>query len=333
MFSKGCKLFTDRSAFKLSKRNDAKIQIGDRSLEQHLIEADIRPPFYMKEILSQQDWTIFEKPHQQKKRRPYAPQAMVGLILYGLMQGLSSLRDLERLARVDLGCMFITDGICPDFSSIGYFIRRHQTILSDLFFLNLTKSILKLTRSGVRSLAGDGTIIEAASSRYKLMRQEALDEQRKILASQMSKKPEDLQLAIDIEKMERASKILQERIDRRKEQHKPVETVSIHPIEPEAMVQPTKKGKISVPAYKPSVLANDARVVVAYDVHPSNEINSLFSMLNTVNHADYEGKVEELLLDGGYDSAEVLEETVKNDISILCAPHDKSSKKKVNKKV
>lgn len=325
-------MFTDRSAFKLNKGNEANINIGDRSLEQHLIEADIRPPLYIKEILSKQDWTIFEKEHQKKKRRPYAPKAMVGLILYGLMQGLSSLRDLERLARVDLGCMFITDGICPDFSSIGYFIRRHQTILSEVFFLSLTKSILKITRSGVRSLAGDGTIIEAASSRYKLMRQEAIAEKHEALTTQLSKNPQDQKLAIEVAKIEQVSKILQERINRRKEQRKSIETVSIHPIEPEAMVQPTKKGKISVPAYKPSVLANEARVVVAFDVHPSNEINSLFSMLDMTNQAGYEEKVEELLLDGGYDSVEVLEKTVKQNISTLCASHNKGSKKKVNKK-
>jgi transposase len=325
-------LFTDRSAFKLSRGREVTINVGARSLEQHLIEADIRPPFYIREILSKQDWSIFEKENQKKKRRPYAPQAMVGLILYGLMQGLSSLRDLERLARVDLACMFITDGICPDFSSIGYFIRRHQTVLSDVFFLSLTKSILKLTRSGVRSLAGDGTIIEAASSRYKLMRQEAIEEKCQKLTSKLSKNPEEQKLALEVEKMEQVSKILQERINKRKEQRKPVETVSIHPLEPEAMIQPTKKGKISVPAYKPSVLANEARVVVAFDVHPSNEINSLFSMLDMTNQADYEEKVEELLLDGGYDSAAVLEESIKQDISVLCAVHNKDRKKKVIKK-
>lgn len=325
-------MFTDRSAFKLNKGKEVIINVGSRSLEQHLIEADITPPFYIKEILSKQDWSIFEKENQLKKRRPYAPQSMVGLILYGLMQGLSSLRDLERLARVDLGCMFITDGICPDFSCIGYFIRRHRAILSDVFFLNLTKSIIKITRSGVRSLAGDGTIIEAASSRYSLMRREALEQKHEELNSQLRNNPEDEKLALDLEKLERASKILQERIDKRKEQRKPIETVTVHPIEPEAMVQPTKKGKISVPAYKPSVLANEARVVVAFDVHPSNEISSLFSMLDITNQAGYAEKVEELLLDGGYNSVEVLEKTVQQDISVLCASHDNAIKKKQKKK-
>jgi hypothetical protein len=252
---------------------------------------------------------------------------MIGLIFYGLMQGISSLRDLERLARVDLGCILITGGIFPDFSSIGYFIRRHQDTLSEEFFINLTKSVLKVTRSGVRSLAGDGTIIEAAASRYSLMRQEAVEKKYEELKAKSAAHPDNQTLAKAAEKMEQVSKTLQTRIDRRKEQHKSTETLTINPIEPEAVVQPTKKGKSSVPAYKPSVLANEARVVVALDVHPSNEINSLVSMLDKTSKAGYEEKVDELLLDGGYESFEVLGETIKRDISMLCAVHNKVKKK------
>ncbi|HHG8517567.1 TPA: transposase, partial [Legionella pneumophila] len=83
----------------------------------------------------------------------------------------------------------------------------------------------------------------------------------------------------------------------------------------------------AVPAYKPSVLANKARVVVALDVHPSNEIDSLVSMLDMTNRANYQEKVEELLLDGGYESHGVLEETLKRDISVLCSSSDNSKKK------
>jgi transposase len=321
------KLFTDRSSFKLKKDSKQEITIGKRSLEQHLLEADICQPFYIKEILSKLDWSLFENKHQNKGRKPYKPEAMVGLIFYGLMQGISSLRDLERLARVDLGSILITDGIFPDFSSIGYFIRRHEETLSEAFFINLTRSILKVTRSGVRSLAGDGTIIEAAASRYSIMRKEAVEKKYEELKNKSEAYPNDKALAESCEKMQHVSTALQARIDRRKAQRKSTETVTINPMEPDAVVQPTKKGKSSVPAYKPSVLANDARVVVALDVHPSNEINSLVSMLDMTNKAHYEQDIEELLLDGGYGAIEVLEEAIKRDISVLCSSHQESKKK------
>lgn len=320
-------MFTERLSFKLNKKNSNEIYIGKRSLEQHLLEADICQPFYIKELLSKQDWSIFENNQSKKGRKPYSPESMVGLIFYGLMQGISSLRDLERLARVDLGCLLITGGIFPDFSSIGYFIRRHQDTLSEDFFINLTRSILKVTRSGVRSLAGDGTIIEAAASRYNLMRQEVVEKKCEQLKAKSDVCPDDQALAEATEKMEQASKILQTRIDKRKEQHKSTETVTINPIEPEAVIQPTKKGKSAVPAYKPSVLANDARVVVAIDVHPSNEIESLISMLDMTDKLEKDN-VNELLLDGGYESIEVLEESIKRDISVLCAAGKNKKKAK-----
>jgi transposase len=53
---------------------------------------------------------------------PYAPRLMMGLILYGVMQGVHSLRELERLAGLDLGCMWVTGGIAPDPANIGRFV-------------------------------------------------------------------------------------------------------------------------------------------------------------------------------------------------------------------
>lgn len=313
-----------------SNQDELGILIGNQSIEQHLLMADIRQPFYIIELLSKQDWSIFEEKYQIKGRRPYKPQAMVGVILYGLMQGISSLRDLARMARVDLGCILITGGLFPDYSSISRFIQRHQCVLSEEFFINLTKSILKVTRSGIRSLAGDGTIIEAAASRYSLMKHEAVEEKKKEARTKSVAHPEDRTLALAAEKMEQVANELQTRINKRKEQHKSIETVTINPNEPEAVIQPTKKGKTSVPAYKPSVLANDARVIVAIDVHPSNEIESLMSMLEMTDKMEKDEDVQELLLDGGYESHEVLEESIKRNISVLCAP-GKKGKKKVKK--
>lgn len=311
----------------IEQGNGNVLSIGNQSIEDYLLMADIMQPFYVKELLSKQDWSIFAKEHPSKGRRPYSPQAIVGLILYGLMQGISSLRDLARMARIDLGCIFITEGVFPDRSSIGRFIQRHAELLSEEFFIQLTQRVLKATKSSVCSVAGDGTIIEAASSRYRLMRQEAIEECRNKLKVQVEANPEDIKLAEDIEKIEHVANELQKRINKRKEQHKPTESMTLNPLEPEAMVQPTKKGKTSVPSYKPSVLANDQRVIVAIDVHPSNEIESLFPMIDMANKIGKDEIVNELLLDGGYESHKVLEESMKRDISVLCTPGGTNKKK------
>lgn len=90
------------------------------------------------------------------------------------MQGVSSLRGLERLARLDLGCMWVTGGIAPGHANIGRFIHMHSESLTESFFESIVQTTLIMTGAGIASLAGDGTVIEAACSHYKVCREEAL---------------------------------------------------------------------------------------------------------------------------------------------------------------
>lgn len=47
-----------------------------------------------------------------------------------------SLRELERLARLDLGCMWVTGSIAPDHADIGRFIVLHEESLTAACALN-----------------------------------------------------------------------------------------------------------------------------------------------------------------------------------------------------
>jgi len=87
---------------------------------------------------------------------------MMGLILYGVRQGIHSLRALEQMARVDLGCMWVSGGIAPDHSVIGQFICRHASLISRCLFEGLTAAVPKRSDSNNGELAGNGTVIEAA---------------------------------------------------------------------------------------------------------------------------------------------------------------------------
>lgn len=147
------------------------IVIGTIPLEQYLRESGQTGVFTVARLLDEQDWTEFEGHYAATGRPPYSPRQMMGLILYGVMQGVHSLRELERLARLDLGCMWITGGIAPDFTKIGRFITRHATSLTSSFFESLTRHVLKATGSKSERLAGDGTVIEAACSHYNLLKE------------------------------------------------------------------------------------------------------------------------------------------------------------------
>ena len=150
------------------------IYLGMLRLDKYLEQAGLKAPISVAALLDAQDWSEFESRYAGSGRAPYAPRAMMGLVLFGIMQGIHSLRTLERLARVDLGCMWVTGGICPDHASIGRFILLHEDSFSNGFFESLTRTVLKVTGSDGQCLAGDGTIVEAACSHYKLLREEAV---------------------------------------------------------------------------------------------------------------------------------------------------------------
>ena len=63
--------------------------------------------------------------YQASGRRPLHRRVLLGLVVYGIMQGKWSLWELERLALVDLGAWWITGRLQPDHSTIGKFIQLH----------------------------------------------------------------------------------------------------------------------------------------------------------------------------------------------------------------
>jgi len=167
---------TSQAGAKFIEPDPARTQIG---LKDHLNRIGSADVFVIDRLLREQDWSAFESSYRPAGRRTDAPRLMVGLILYGVMHGKTSLRDLEAMARDNLGCLWIAGGIMPDHAVIGRFICQHASLLSVEFFHGLTSSVLTHTGSNVERTAGDGTVIEAAASRYGTIKREALESQVK----------------------------------------------------------------------------------------------------------------------------------------------------------
>lgn len=297
--------------------NPESIFIGPIRLREYLKQAGQKAPFVVADLLDRQDWTAFENRYANTGRAPYAPRAMLGLILMGVMQGLHSLRELERLARLDLGCMWVTGGITPDHAVIGRFIVLHEESITQTFFESLTRSILKTTGASSSRLAGDGTVIEAACSHYKLLKEEAI----RALAGPSPSDSKDKNKDDDVEPPTgpgtQLLEVFEQRAKTRKRSGSSTDTLSISPTEPEAMVQRLKRGKGLAASYKPSVLANESRIVTAMDVDPSSETKVIAAMLDQ-NARVVEEQAEELLLDAGYFDDGVIAATLARDVSLLC---------------
>jgi IS5 family transposase len=222
---------------------------------------------------------------------------MTGIVLYGLMHGVSSLRELERFARVDLGCMWVSGGNMPDHSVLGRFINRHEVELSALLFEQVVQAVLAKTGSSTRSVAGDGTVIEAMSSRYGVLKREAAEQRLTALPTG----PERDRLETMLETLD----------ERRAANGGRGHTV-LNPDEPDAAVL-RQKGMLGPRAsYVPTVLANDARVVIDAEVGSSHELEPMQALLERQAEA-----VDEVLLDAGFRAESVLELALEQELSVL----------------
>lgn len=273
------------------------ITLAGVALDEHLKRMGIKAPFVVRDLLGEVDWSEFEREYAASGRRAYAPRAMMGIVLYGLMQGVSSLRGLERLARTDLGCMWVSGGITPDYSVLGRFIHRHGEQLTGVFFTELTARVLKRTGTHAKMLAGDGTSVEAMSSRFALLSREALERRAADPARPLLKRAAAEQAAQRLEQRPNAKAIV--------------------PHEPEASLLKLKGGRGTRPAYVGSVLANEGRIVTAAQVHPSSEIAVIPALLDQAAAAGG-AMAEELLLDAGYHCFELIDLTLAREISLLC---------------
>ncbi|MGH6690500.1 MAG: transposase [Gammaproteobacteria bacterium] len=300
-----------------------RIMLGAVRLDEHLKAMGILWPFTVAGLLAEQDWAPFLGKLSPNGRPSYAPWAMVGLVVAGILKGVNTLRGLEELARSDLAVMWVTGGICPDHSVIGRFVLLHAETLSESFFAGLTASVLKATGSEVAMLGLDGTVIAAAVARLGTLKAEALAAalaEAEAAAAEASEagtekaKTAEAKAAAQVEKLAAAQAVLAERIAARTDKGKDAKGLSIHPYEPEAVVQPQKDKRTYAPSYKPVVLANGARVVVAGDVHPSCETAPVERL---VDQARAHGKVETVLADSGFNGAGTIEVAAERDIELL----------------
>jgi hypothetical protein len=203
----------------------------------------------------------------------------------------------------------------PDHSVIGRFVQQHETLLTESFFEQLTRQVLKATGSGTSAVAGDGTVIEAMSSRFKLIREEALNEALESAQQKALEHPEQAKAMPRVSQLEQAKQHLTERQKNQAAKGQDPTKTQIQLNEPEAVVQPQKNSKDFSSSYKPSVLANSARVIVACTVHPSSETAVMPEWLD---RAQALGQIDTALLDSGYFSEGIIRATEERSIELLC---------------
>jgi len=275
------------------------IRIGATPLREHLRAAGVRDATVVREVMRGLDFGAFEARYRSGGRPAFAPASVTGIIVYGLMHGVNSLRDMERFARLDLGCMWVSGGNMPDHSVLGRFINRHEVELSTLLFEQVVQAVLAKTNSSTRSVAGDGTVIEAMSSRYGILKREAAAERLAALPEDASAERERLETML-------------ETLDERRAANGGRGHTALNPDEPDASLLRLKNSPARRAGYVPTVLANDARVVIDAEVGSSHELAPMQALLERQADA-----VDEVLLDAGFRAESVLDLAVERDINVL----------------
>ncbi len=300
---------------KFVKPDPKRLFLGMTRLDAYLENIGATDVLALAKALEALDWTRFEELYAGAGRPSYSPRLMAGLIMYGIAQGRTSLRELEALACRDVGCMWVCGGIQPDHSNIGRFILRHAEAFEGSFFADVTVLALKATGSDASRVAGDGTVIQAAGSRYRTLKKEALEAKLKLAEQEASASPDDSAKHERQQKYAQAGEALSERMTARAKQRKASETLRVCTTEPEAPVQKMKNGGFAA-SYHASALANEKRIIVAADVQSSDEAKSIPPMLDEAEAIT--GKnVEELLADGNYCNKEVIAETLDRGVGLL----------------
>ena len=251
---------------------------------------------------------------------------MLGLIVYGMLKRQWSLRELEGLAKCDAGAWLVCGGHQPDHSTIGKFIQLHSEILSEEFFVDLVKQLARQLNLHTGVAAVDGTVIEAAVSRFGLLRAEAARAAAEQAQRAAAADPHDPELAEQAQVAQAAANVAEERNARRSAAGLKGET-KVAPGESEAVYQPRKDG-VRCAAYQPSVLVEQSEfegelgavkieLIVGQGVHPSSE-PALFNPLLAQHLTSFGCDPATVLADAGYASLKIFADCYARNLDLLC---------------
>ncbi|MEE1248493.1 MAG: transposase [Lachnospiraceae bacterium] len=104
-----------------------------------------------------------------KKGRPKCDsQILLKVILFAFMEnGISSLRNIEKLCRNDIRFMYLLDGMkVPSFATFGNFIRNDLTTSIEEIFRDINQYIFQTEQVDLQHTYIDGTKLEANANRY-----------------------------------------------------------------------------------------------------------------------------------------------------------------------
>jgi transposase len=144
--------------------------------------------YFILEIVDSLDLSDIEKAIQSKDprgERPYSPQMMTALILYGYCVGVFSSRKIARATYGDVAFRVLAGGAHPHFTSINQFRLDHRDALAGRF-LQVLKLCKKAGLVKLGHVAVDGSKIQANASKHKAMSYERMQKEEERLKAEIA---------------------------------------------------------------------------------------------------------------------------------------------------
>jgi len=290
------------------------------------------------EILSQIDWSSWEKEYDGRRGQPpIHPRHVAGAILYGLCRRIRSSRQLEEACNYRMDFIWLLQARRIDHTTFAKFRTRFSEPLKELFKqVGRIAMTLGLIRLG--DVAFDGTRVKANNSRYNTRTAASLEEKLKALGesfermmaeadaadaeapiqttfdgqedgptrlpeslADLEKRREQLQAALE--------KVKQQDEARRKQGVNPEKNPAQVPLsDPDSRVMPNKEGGYA-PNYTPTATTDSHRgfIVDCEVIAEVNETEQAAASVDRIEEA-FGQKPTNFLTDGGNSAGKVMQQ-------------------------
>jgi len=143
---------------------------SEKSGQQTLTIDECLPPDHLARfivgIIALLDLSVFYAHYAPVGGEAYAPEILLGLLLYGYATGVFSSRKIEKATYESIPFRFIAGGLHPDHDTIAHFRKTFLPQIADLF----VQVLLVAKEAGVLKLGKvslDGSKIHADASKSK----------------------------------------------------------------------------------------------------------------------------------------------------------------------
>lgn len=291
------------------------------------------------QLLTDQDWSEWEAQYacEGAGRPPIHPRLMSGCILYGLLKGIRSTRQLEEATRMRIDFRWLLEGRTVDHATFGAFRNRFDDKIEALFKA-INRRAVELRKATIEEVMIDGTRLRADSDRHGARTAEALEKKISVLDEQLrealvqmansedepaenassrdlEKQLEDLEAKR--EKLRKALAVAKDRDAKKREKdgRKSV-AVRVPVTDPDSHIMPNKEGGYA-PNYTPVVgVDSGSGLIIAATVTDGNaEAASVEPIMEQARELRG-GNPDRAVFDGGFASGANLETLDRSGVEV-----------------